>query len=378
MRLLIISHTPHYRTPDGVVGWGPTIREIDALATIFKHVVHLAPMYDDQAPASALPYAALNITHVPVVPAGGDGVRSKLDILRAYPSYAVRMLREMRRCDVVHVRFPANISLLALLLLYLRRSPEKRWFKYAGNWFGRAEEPLAYRVQRLLLQPHLHGGIVTVNAMDSDRHQHIRVFRNPSFSIEEYNAAAQGALLKPAPPPVRILFCGRMEREKGVLILCRMAVEMHRKGVDFHLDFIGEGRDREMCASLITAAGIERNVQFSGWMTPMQLTSFYKDVHFIVLPSASEGWPKVLSEAMAWGAVPIASNVSSIPRILDEFQCGSVIASFDHVDYAEAVLSYVQDCERWKREREAAVKAAVEFTYEMHIGNVQTLLRIEG
>lgn len=377
MRLLIISHTPHYRTPDGVVGWGPTVQEIDALATIFTHVVHLAPMYDDHAPASALLYTALNITLVPVVPAGGDGFKSKIDILRVYPSYAVRMLREMRRCEVVHVRFPANISLLALILLYLRRKPERRWFKFAGNWFGRAKEPAAYRVQRLLLLSHLHGGIVTVNALNDLDNEHIRVFRNPSFSIAECNTAAQGAILKTPPPPLRILFCGRMEQEKGVLILCSMAMELHRRGVDFHLDFIGEGKDREACESYITSTCLEHIVHFHGWMTPMDLTRYYRATHFIVLPSASEGWPKVLSEAMAWGAVPIASRVSSIPRILDEFHCGTVVASFDHVDYAEAVMAYVQDPDRWTKEKEAAIKAAVEFTFEMHIANVQSLLRIE-
>jgi hypothetical protein len=43
MRLLIISHTPHYHRDGEIVGWGATVREIDHLAALFESVVHIAP-----------------------------------------------------------------------------------------------------------------------------------------------------------------------------------------------------------------------------------------------------------------------------------------------------------------------------------------------
>jgi len=41
MKLLIISHTPHYLQEDQVQGWGSTVMEIDQLASLFDEVVHL-------------------------------------------------------------------------------------------------------------------------------------------------------------------------------------------------------------------------------------------------------------------------------------------------------------------------------------------------
>lgn len=375
MRLLIISHTPHYRTPDGVFGWAPTIREIDALASIFTEVVHLAPVYDQPAPESTLPYAAVNVTYVPVAPAGGDGLKRKIDILLAYPGYTLRMLSEMKRCDMVHVRFPANISLLALLLLYLRRTPQHRWFKYAGNWFGAVGEPAAYQLQRLMLQPHLHGGIVTVNGNDGDRHEHIRVFRNPSFSTEEYEVARQTAIIKSLSSPVRILFCGRLEREKGVFIVCDIAVELQRRAIDYRMVFIGDGPDMTACVQMIEASGCEERVCFLGWLKPEDIIPHYRESHFLVLPSrASEGWPKVLSEAMAWGVVPIASAVSSIPLLLRRFRCGTVVYTANPVDYVDAIEAYMSDHTKWVHEISAATDAAGEFTYEVHLANVQSII----
>ena len=44
LKLLVISHTPHYTDQDGrVVGWGPTLRELNYLTDLFEHVYHIAP-----------------------------------------------------------------------------------------------------------------------------------------------------------------------------------------------------------------------------------------------------------------------------------------------------------------------------------------------
>ena len=41
MRLLIIGHTSHYLCGDQIVGWGPTVKEVDWLAKSFDNVTHL-------------------------------------------------------------------------------------------------------------------------------------------------------------------------------------------------------------------------------------------------------------------------------------------------------------------------------------------------
>jgi len=41
------------------------------------------------------------------------------------------------------------------------------------------------------------------------------------------------------------------------------------------------------------------------------------EAHFLLFMSKSEGWPKVVAEAMFWGCVPITSKVSCVPWMLD-------------------------------------------------------------
>ena len=55
MKLLIVSHTPHYERNGSLVGWGPTVREIGHLARLFDDVVHIAPVHSGPAPKMRCP-----------------------------------------------------------------------------------------------------------------------------------------------------------------------------------------------------------------------------------------------------------------------------------------------------------------------------------
>ncbi len=215
MRLLVISHTEHFRRDGLTVGWGPTVRELSRLAGLFDELVHVAPLHDGPAPASALPYDAPNVRQVPVRPAGGPSLGAKLGVVSAWAGYLRVILRELRRCDVVHVRCPSNIGLLAILVLALARTPRRRWIKYAGNWFPDGPESLSYSLQRRLLARGTARAVVTVNGNWPDQPAHVRAFLNPCLSEEELRDGAAKGASKELSAPLRLLFVGQVVESKG-------------------------------------------------------------------------------------------------------------------------------------------------------------------
>jgi glycosyltransferase involved in cell wall biosynthesis len=87
----------------------------------------------------------------------------------------------------------------------------------------------------------------------------------------------------------------------------------------------------------------------------------------LLLPSVSEGWPNVISEALAHGVVPLAGAVSVIPQMLREIRAGKAMDPMDTMAYIQAILGYVSDPPRWKRESLAGLAEAYRFTHSLYL-----------
>ena len=365
MRLLIVSHTPHYRRDGRFVGWGPTVRELDYLAEMFDEVTHVAPVYNERSPDSALAYTSPRVRLCPVAPAGGKSWIAKAGILTAYPHYARVIREEMRRADAVHVRCPANISLLALLLLGRAKEPPCRWVKYAGNWRPEGDEPWSYRLQRRRLIENRHRGVVTVNGRWPGQPPHVHSFHNPCLTDNELTQGEAIAAGKRLGSPVELLFVGALNEGKGVGRVLRIAQTLQARGIAFRLRLLGDGPDRPRYEAWARENRL-RGVTFLGWVPRAQVSGYYAAAHFILLPSRSEGWPKVLSEAMAFGVVPVAAAVSSIPQILGKTGAGVVLPPDDVEGMAAAIARFVADPASWLKASRAGAVAARQFTYRAY------------
>ncbi len=379
MRILVISHTPHYRGETSVVGWGPTVRELDHLAQVFDRVVHVAPLHAEKAPESAIAYESNRVTLVPVAPAGGERLRDKVSVLANAPSYCRAILREIHASDVVHVRCPASVSLVAVLLLGLVRGPKHRWIKYAGNWSPARGEAWSYRLQRWCLRKRFHGAQVTVNGSWPAQPRHVHSFLNPCLTQQELDEGARAGASKEMSTPVRLLFVGRLERAKGAERALRVLERLRSSGVDAALDVVGDGPQRSMFERTAGERGLGGSVTFHGWLPRRDVGRRYAAAHILLLPSGcSEGWPKVISEGMAYGVVPVASDVSSVPEYLERAGTGSVVSVDDVDGYTAAIRRYVADERLWKAESNRAIAAASEFSYQKYLAAVRRLLKLEG
>lgn len=379
MKLLVVSHTPHHRRDDGtIVGWGPTVRELDHLSSLFGELVHVAPLHPGDPSSSSLPYVSRRVRLAPIEPSGGDGWRAKAEILTGAPKALAVVAREERTADVVHVRTPANIALLTLWRRSLglaRRRPW--WVKYAGNWSpsGRPGECdyLSYRLQRGWLRRRRRRLAVTVNGCWPNDPRHVVSFRNPCLSIDELRAARRAASEKfpSGERLLRLLFVGHLLPEKGALRAVEALARIRARAV---LEIVGDGPERAACEAAARRLGVADRIILHGWLPRPELAGPYGQAHLLIAPSASnEGWPKILSEAMASGVVPVAGDVSCIAAELEAFGCGVALPPLDVQGFASAIDAYAEDPDRWRRESAAAVEAARRFTYPAWLEDVRTL-----
>ena len=228
VKLLIISNMSHYLRHGQIVGWGPTIQEINHLSMIFAEIRHIACLHPEPAPLSALPYSSKRVHLIPVPPAGGKTLSEKLKILHLAPLYLKKVAEELLWADMVHVRCPANISLMGIILLAARTRPKMRWVKYAGNWRPHGRESWSYTLQRWWLEKGLHRGIVTINGRWPGQPRHIYSFLNPSLSEAETQDGRNIGGRKELKSPLNFLFVGRVEAAKGVGRLLHVVEELKK------------------------------------------------------------------------------------------------------------------------------------------------------
>ncbi|WP_299399522.1 glycosyltransferase [uncultured Gelidibacter sp.] len=324
--LTIISHTEHYLLPDGsVVGLGSTVTEINHLLQIFDSITHVAMLHDSPAPPNAMPYLSDQIKFVALPAVGGRTVRAKLGILFQSPKVIAIIRKALRESDYFQFRAPTGIGVFVIpyLLVFNRK---KGWFKYAGNW-KQSDAPLAYSIQKWLLEKQSRP--VTINGFWEDQPKHCLSFENPCLTEQEILSGQMVMASKSFQIPLELCFVGRLEAAKGVdLIIAaveELELEARQKIGLIHL--VGSGPQIETYKKRVEALKLPFIIH--GHLSRTEVHQIYMKSHGILLPSESEGFPKVIAEAMNYGCIPIVSNVSSISHYIKDGENGYIMPTLD-------------------------------------------------
>lgn len=313
MKLAIISHTEHYKQPDGtIVGWGPTISELNHLAQDFEEIYHIAFLHPGPPPLSSLPYTSSKIKFVPLKPVGGKGIGAKLKIVLNIPKIISTVKKTLKQVDVFQLRTPTGIGVFLIPYLTLFNN-KKGWYKYAGNW-NQENPPFGYAVQRWMLKNQKRK--VTINGNWPKQPKNCLTFENPCLTEKEREEGLQITQKKSFEPPFTFCFVGRLEDAKGVQRIIDAFGNLPSMEKIKTIHFIGNGEKMEHYQK--QSDNYKLPCVFHGFLERQEVFEIYKKSHFILLPSDSEGFPKVIAEAMNYGCIPIVSDVSSIGQYVTD------------------------------------------------------------
>lgn len=310
MRVLcIVSHVVHYRHGGKVHAYAPYAREIEMWADLFPEVRIAAPCEDGPPPGDAAPIDRPNVEVDPQPRTGGDSLGAKLKQALLLPALAVSLARALRRADAVHVRCPGNLGLLGAVMapLFSRRIIAK----YAGQWTGFPGEARTVRLQRAILRSGWWKGPVTVYGSWPDQPPWIVPFFTSVLDREQIDRARRAAAGRAPKARPRVLFVGRLSRAKNVDVILDALAR-----VGLSCTIVGDGPERGALEAQALRLGVDAT--FAGAVGFDRVLGFYETHDVLVLASETEGWPKAIVEAMAFGLVCIGSDRGLIPQILGE------------------------------------------------------------
>lgn len=144
-----------------------------------------------------------------------------------------------------------------------------------------------------------------------------------------------------------LLFVGGLREVKRPLLM----VEAYaRTGLQttVPLWIAGDGDLRARLETRISELGLEDSVKLLGEVPHSRLNDLYSRAIALVLPSAAEGMPIVILEALASGVPVVATAVGAVPSLVTEAQDGFVVDPDDIWSLADAMLAAVRS--DWDRD----------------------------
>lgn len=284
---------------------------------------------------------------------------------------------------VIYVRWPVPFSYTLFKIAKKRNLPI--CFHLVGDTKAIVSQGDKYRglikllavlyanVNELLMKKMLKKSVALVNGSglrrlyQKNKSNRIKEIRTSTFKKDEIYYKED----RLSQENIKLLYVGYMRHEKGIPFLIDAIKDLINEGYNISLTLVGDGDKLQNYRTYAQTLGIDKNVSFKGHI-PLgnELLEKYRENDIFILPSISEGTPRVLIEAMANGAIVIATNTGGIPyTIKNEFN-GLLVEPKSSEALKMAILRVIED----KGLRQSLLENGYQFaemnTLESHVDEV--------
>src|SRR5438128_1412502 len=136
---------------------------------------------------------------------------------------------------------------------------------------------------------------------------------------------------------VRLLYVGRVSREKDLDLLAAAYFRLRDEGLPVQLFIVGHGPYSEALAKSLPEAF------FTGYLTGTELATAYASADIFVFPSTTDTFGNVILEAQACGVPVIVSDSGGPKELVEDGMNGLITRSRDVEDFARAIRALVTD-----------------------------------
>jgi glycosyltransferase involved in cell wall biosynthesis len=369
----VFSHVQHGKLGTDFFAYSPYVNEMNIWFKEVSQVRIIAPICHKSKQIIDAKYQHSDLQFIPISSFSFISFANGIQAIYAIPKILVRIFIEMQKADHIHLRCPGNVGLLACLVQIFFPSKPKT-VKYAGNWDPNAKQPLSYRVQKAILSSTFltKNATVLVYGAWENQSENIVPFFTATYAERE-KVPLESKELK---TPIRFIFVGTLTKGKNVRYAIELIEKLNENGLHSELHIFGSGADFDAISERISRSSYKKNIRLQGNCNREELMIQYQKSHFLILAS-TEGWPKVVAEAMFWGCLPVATPVSCVLDMLDNGNRGVILSK--NLDSDFHVLSELCYNEKEYQDKVLkAVKWSQQYTTDLFALKIKNLLHSNG
>lgn len=173
----------------------------------------------------------------------------------------------------------------------------------------------------------------------------------------------------PSKSPWQLLFVGSLNRNKNLKTVLEAVNLLSQHGVVWHLTVVGDGPLRPALEDQAKAMP----VSFKGFVKDReQLLALYRSSNIFVLPSRTESFGVVYTEALSQGLPVIYTRRQGFDGFFENRKVGIAVDCHDTLDISQAILDITSDYEAFSAR---AVAASSNFAWKESICDLSNLYR---
>ena len=131
------------------------------------------------------------------------------------------------------------------------------------------------------------------------------------------------------PGKKKFLYFGRFDKEKNLIYLINSFSKLS-KNLDFKFTMVGDGTEKDKIIKIIKLYKLQNKIFIKG--KTLKLLKFFKENHFFISASNSEGMSNSLLESSSFGLPSISSRVSGAKDIISDYKTGFIFNLKDKKD----------------------------------------------
>jgi glycosyltransferase involved in cell wall biosynthesis len=370
MKFLIVSHTHHKLVDKQLFAYEPYVREMNLWTQYVTETRVVAPVFQETPRSIDAPYESDHVHEVNIPQVNFTSISKAVSSLFKLPMILYTIAKQCYWADHIHLRCPGNIGLLGCLVqIFFPR--KAKTVKYAGNWDPNSNQPWSYRLQKRILSNTFltRNCKVLVYGQWEGATKNIHPFFTASYSKDEIKPFVKPTLNK----KLQFLFVGALTQSKQPILSVKAVEELIQQGFEAELNIYGNGVEYEHLKTYIEKNNLQEHVVLHGNQEKSVVKSAFQKAHFLIFLSKSEGWPKVVAEAMFWGCIPIASKVSCVPYMLGQGTRGALVP-FELNEIVNAIKGYINNEDHYQQTLQRAQKWSQEYTMEYFSSQIQKLM----
>jgi len=366
MKLTVFSHKlcwPSGDSPSGYATDGGFPMQMRALSELFDQTTLVVPVSDIGSKAGEMPIAGHNISVVPLSNPAGQGLRRKLSMIGWLFRNGWTILRQTLKSDAVHVPIPGDVGTIGMLLAWLFRKP--LCVRYCGNWF--IARTAAEKFWQWFMVKTAGGRIVMLATggdanPPSTNNPNVRWIFSTSLTESEIAEHGQVRELYDARQARLIIVC-RQERGKGTDVVIEALSKLSTEFPALKLDVAGDGDAIDHFKQLADEFDVSGRVSFHGKVNHDSVMKLLGQADLFCYPTGSEGFPKVVLEAMACGLPVITTRVSILPELVGNGS-GKLLERARPGELAEAIRECLSDGAKYRAMSARAIATASQYSLE--------------